>query len=41
MADAAHCRCHMYGGKRLTTGNLQARLVRAIEETLADGERPQ
>ena len=29
----------MYGGKRLTTGNLRARLVKAIEETLADGER--
>jgi hypothetical protein len=35
--DKAHWRCHMYGGKRLTTRNLRARLVRAIEETLADG----
>ena len=34
--DKAHCRCHMYGGKRLTTKNLRARLVKAIEETLAD-----
>ena len=33
--DKAHCRCHMYGGKRLTTRNLRARLVKAIEETLA------
>jgi hypothetical protein len=35
--DKAHWRCHMYGGKRLTTKNLRARLVRAIEETLAAG----
>ncbi len=34
--DKAHWRCHMYGGKRLTTRNLRTRLVRAIEETLAD-----
>ena len=34
--DKAHCRCHMYGSKRLTTKNLRARLVKAIEETLAD-----
>jgi hypothetical protein len=34
--DKAHCRCHMYGGKRLTTKTLPARLVKAIEETLAD-----
>ena len=34
--DKAHCRCQMYGGKRLTTKNLRARLVKAIEETLAD-----
>jgi len=34
--DKAHCRCHMYGGKRLTTKNLQARLVKAIAETLAE-----
>ena len=33
--DKAHWRCHMYGGKRLTTKNLRARLVRAVEETLA------
>jgi len=32
--DKAHCRCHMYGGKRLTTKNLRARLVKAITETL-------
>jgi hypothetical protein len=35
--DKAHWRCHMYGGKRLTTKNLRARLVKAIEETLAAG----
>jgi hypothetical protein len=35
--DKAHWRCHMYGGKRLTTKNLRTRLVRAIEETLATG----
>jgi hypothetical protein len=35
--DKAHCRCHMYGGKRLTIGNLRKRLVSAIEEMLADG----
>ena len=35
--DKAHWRCHMYGGKRLTTTNLRARLVKAIEETLATG----
>ena len=34
--DKAHCRCHMYGGKRLTTSNLRARLVTAIAETLAE-----
>ncbi len=34
--DKAHCRCHMYGGKRLTTKNLRARLVKAITETLSD-----
>jgi hypothetical protein len=34
--DKAHCRCHMYGGKRLTTRNLHERLVRAIEETLSE-----
>ncbi len=38
--DKAHCRCHMYGGKRLTTRNLRTRLVKAIVETPADGERP-
>ncbi len=36
--DKAHCRCQMYGGKRLTTKNLRVRLVKAIEETLADGD---
>jgi hypothetical protein len=35
--DKAHWRCHMYGGRRLTTGNLRPRLVKAIEETLAAG----
>jgi hypothetical protein len=35
--DKAHCRCHMYGGKRLTTRNLQARLIKAMDETLAEG----
>jgi hypothetical protein len=35
--DKAHCRCHMYGGKRFTTGNLRSRLVKALRETLADG----
>lgn len=35
--DKAHWRCHMYGGKRLTTRNLRARLVKAIEDTLAAG----
>ncbi len=34
--DKAHCRCQMYGGKRLTTKNLRVRLVKAIEETLAN-----
>ena len=34
--DKAHCRCHMYGGTRLTAKNLRARLVKAIVETLAD-----
>jgi hypothetical protein len=34
--DKAHCCCQMYGGKRLTTKNLRARLVKAIEEMLAD-----
>jgi hypothetical protein len=34
--DKAHCRCHMYGGKRLTTANLRERLVRAIRETLGE-----
>lgn len=38
--DKAHWRCHMYGGKRLTTKNLRARLVKAIEETLADPRWP-
>ncbi len=37
--DKAHWRCHMYGGKRLTTKNLRARLTKAIEETLADADR--
>jgi len=35
--DKAHWRCHMYGGKRLTTRNLRPRLVKAIKETLAAG----
>ena len=35
--DKAHWRCHMYGGKRLTTRNLRPRLARAIAETLAAG----
>lgn len=35
--DKAHWRCHMYGGKRLTTKNLRPRLVKAIEETLSAG----
>jgi hypothetical protein len=35
--DKAHWRCHMYGGKRLTTKNLRGRLVKAIEETIAAG----
>jgi hypothetical protein len=34
--DKAHCRCHMYGGRRLTVKNLRARLVKAIAETLAE-----
>lgn len=34
--DKAHCRCHMYGLKRLTTDNLAPRLLRAITETLAE-----
>jgi hypothetical protein len=34
--DKAHCRCHMYGGQRLTTKNLRTRLVKALEETLAE-----
>jgi hypothetical protein len=40
--DKAHCRCHMYGLKRLTTANLRERVARAIEETLAaeDGQLP-
>jgi len=33
----SHWRCHMYGGKRLTTKNLRLRLVKAIEETPAAG----
>ncbi len=35
--DKAHWRCHMYGGKRLTTRNLRPRIVKAIEETLVAG----
>ena len=35
--DKAHWRCHMYGGKRLTTKNLRQRLAKAIEETLSAG----
>ncbi len=35
--DKAHWRCHMYGGRRLTTRNLRGRLVKAIEETLDAG----
>jgi hypothetical protein len=38
--DKAHCRCHMYGGKRLTTRNLRTRLVKAVEETLAAHPKP-
>jgi hypothetical protein len=34
--DKAHCRCHMYGHKRLTADNLAVRLQRAISETLAE-----
>ena len=34
--DKAHCRCHMYGLKSLTTDNLAPRLLRAIDETLAE-----
>jgi hypothetical protein len=34
--DKAHCRCHMYGLKRLTADNLAPRLQRAITETLAE-----
>jgi hypothetical protein len=34
--DKAHCRCHMYGYKRLTADNLAVRLQRAISETLAE-----
>ena len=34
--DKAHCRCHMYGHKRLTPDNLAVRLQRAISETLAE-----
>lgn len=37
--DKAHCRCHMYGGKRATVKNLRPRLVKAIEETLAAKSR--
>lgn len=33
--DKAHCRCHMYGGKRATVKNLAPRLAKAIRETLA------
>ena len=38
--DKAHCRCHLYGGKRLTTRNLRRRLVKAVEETLAAHPKP-
>jgi exopolyphosphatase/pppGpp-phosphohydrolase len=34
--DKAHCRCHMYGLKRLTADNLAPRLQLAIAETLAE-----
>jgi hypothetical protein len=34
--DKAHCRCHMYGLKRLTPDNLATRLQQAITETLAE-----
>jgi hypothetical protein len=34
--DKAHCRCHLYGGRLLTTANLRTRLVKAIGDSLAD-----
>jgi hypothetical protein len=34
--DKAHCRCHMYGLKKLTTANLAPRLEQAIAETLVE-----
>jgi pyruvate/2-oxoglutarate dehydrogenase complex dihydrolipoamide acyltransferase (E2) component len=37
--DKAHCRCHMYGGKRQSLKNLRQRLAQAILETLEASAR--